>query len=45
VSRCNRKLCDGVPNVPLAKYNVSCQLSALNCQPDLSAHTSFCNDA
>jgi hypothetical protein len=45
VSRCNRKLCDGVPNVPLAKYNVSCQLSALTCQSDLSAHTSFCNDA
>ena len=35
VSRCNRKLCAGVPNVPLAKYNVSCQLSALNCQSDL----------
>jgi hypothetical protein len=23
VSRCNRKLCAGVPNVPFAKYKVS----------------------
>lgn len=23
VSRCNRKLCAGVPNVPFAKYNVA----------------------
>jgi hypothetical protein len=29
VSRCNRTLCAGVPNVPLAKYNVSYFQSAL----------------
>jgi hypothetical protein len=45
VSRCNRKLCAGVPNVPLAKYNVSYPSSALIYQFEFLEYTSLSNDA
>jgi hypothetical protein len=45
VSRCKRRLCDGVPNVPLAKYNVSYFTSVLGRHVEFSVHTSLANDA
>jgi hypothetical protein len=45
VSRCNRKLCAGVPSVALAKYNVSYPLSALINELEFLENTSLSNDA